>query len=103
MVDSAPSDARSLVQSEILARLDPRRARPLIVGICGAQGSGKSTLAIGLLDGLRAAGIAAATLSIDDLYLTLAERERLAREVHPLLRTRGVPGTHDVTLGLAVI
>jgi D-glycerate 3-kinase len=98
-----PTDARSLVQAEILARLGARPARPLVVGICGAQGSGKSTLANGLLRGLNDAGFAAAALSIDDLYLTLAERERLAREVHPLLRTRGVPGTHDVDLGLSVL
>jgi D-glycerate 3-kinase len=102
-MDRADSDARSLVQAEILARLGARPTRPLVVGICGAQGSGKSTLADGLLQGLREAGVAAATLSIDDLYLTLAERERLAREVHPLLRTRGVPGTHDVDLGLSAI
>ncbi len=101
--DPAHPDARSLVQGEILARLGARPARPLVVGLCGAQGSGKSTLANGLLQGLHEAGIAAATLSIDDLYLTLAERERLASEVHPLLRTRGVPGTHDVDLGLSVI
>jgi D-glycerate 3-kinase len=101
--DPADSAARSLVETEILARLRGRSARPLVVGICGAQGSGKSTLANGLLRGLSEAGIAAATLSIDDLYLTLAERERLAGEVHPLLRTRGVPGTHDVGLGLSVI
>ena len=98
-----PTDARSLVQAEILARLGARPAQPLVVGICGAQGSGKSTLANGLLRGLNDAGFAAAALSIDDLYLTLAERERLAREVHPLLRTRGVPGTHDVDLGLSVL
>ena len=48
-------------------------------------------------------GLTAAVLSLDDLYLTLAERQRLGREVHPLLRTRGVPGTHDVGLGLALI
>ncbi|HSS14052.1 MAG TPA: hypothetical protein VLL04_09170, partial [Rhizomicrobium sp.] len=35
--------------------------------------------------------------------LPLSERERLGREVHPLLRTRGVPGTHDVALGLSLI
>jgi D-glycerate 3-kinase len=99
----ADFDTRSLVRREILARLGDRRVRPLVVGICGAQGSGKSTLANGLLRGLREAGIAVATLSIDDLYMTLAARERLAREVHPLLRTRGVPGTHDVALGLSVI
>src|SRR5262249_8913025 len=31
------------------------------------------------------------------------EREQLAREVHPLYGTRGVPGTHDVALGLALL
>ena len=39
-------------------------------------------------------------LSLDDLYLPKAERLRLARDVHPLLATRGVPGTHDVALGV---
>lgn len=37
-------------------------------------------------------------LALDDFYLTRAERETLARTVHPLLATRGVPGTHDVAL-----
>ena len=48
-------------------------------------------------------GLRAAVLSLDDLYLPLAERRRLAEQVHPLLLTRGVPGTHDVALGLATI
>lgn len=79
------------------------RDEPLVVGVCGPQGSGKSTLA-GLLARLLAdRGLRTATLSLDDLYLPRAARERLAREVHPLLRTRGVPGTHDPTLGLAVL
>src|ERR1700761_162709 len=52
---------------------------------------------------LEAKGLTAAILSLDDLYLTLPERERLGREVHPLLKTRGVPGTHDVGLGLALV
>jgi D-glycerate 3-kinase len=39
-------------------------------------------------------------LSLDDLYLTRAERIELAKEVHPLLETRGVPGTHEVGLGV---
>ncbi len=42
-------------------------------------------------------------LSIDDIYLTREERESLSQRVHPLLRTRGVPGTHDVALGISVI
>ena len=35
-------------------------------------------------------------MSLDDFYLTGAKRQQLAREVHPLLATRGVPGTHDI-------
>ena len=76
---------------------------PLIVGLTGGQGSGKSTLASKLPDVLAAQGLRAAVLSLDDLYLTKAERQRLAREAHPLLATRGVPGTHDVALGLEVL
>jgi len=80
-----------------------RGTGPLVVGICGSQGSGKSTLAVGLAARLAARDITAAILSLDDLYLTRSERITLARDVHPLLRTRGVPGTHDVALGLAVL
>ncbi len=77
--------------------------RPLVIGLCGAQGSGKSTLAAELAKQLECGGLACAVLSLDDLYLTRAERERLVREVHPLLRTRGPPGTHDTSLGNAVL
>jgi len=83
-----------------LARSD---GRLVVLGLCGAQGSGKSTLALGLQTRMEAQGVATALLSIDDLYRTGAERDVLAAQVHPLLRTRGVPGTHDVTLGLRVI
>jgi len=75
----------------------------MVLGLSGSQGSGKSTLAQALLDGCAAEGTAAAALSLDDLYLTRAERERLGKEVHPLLATRGPPGTHDVRLGLEVM
>lgn len=74
-------------------------AQPLVLGLCGAQGSGKSTLAAAIAR--RVPGTA--VLSLDDLYHTRAERRRLADAVHPLFATRGVPGTHDVDLGLAVL
>ncbi|MEN9683157.1 MAG: hypothetical protein RLZZ427_908 [Pseudomonadota bacterium] len=74
-----------------------------VLGICGAQGSGKSTLVARLAERLAGLGVTVATLSLDDLYLTRMERQRLAREVHPLLATRGVPGTHDISLGLATL
>jgi len=75
----------------------------LVVGLCGPQGSGKSTLATILREQLQAEQLSIAVLSLDDLYLTKAQRVALARSVHPLLRTRGVPGTHDVELGLRTL
>ncbi len=42
-------------------------------------------------------------VSLDDFYLTLHEREQLADQIHPLFKTRGVPGTHDVDLAKNVI
>ncbi len=73
--------------------------RQLLLGVNGAQGTGKSTLA----DFLWLATESmfewnVAVLSIDDFYYTLAERKVLADEVHPLLKTRGVPGTHDTEM-----
>jgi D-glycerate 3-kinase len=76
---------------------------PFVLGICGAQGSGKSTLADGLTARLAARGLRAATLSLDDLYLSHGERARLAEIVHPLFATRGVPGTHDTSLGVRLL
>lgn len=76
-----------------------RRERALVVGISGAQGTGKSTLAALLARVLEDGhGKRCARVSLDDFYLTRAQREELARTQHPLLRTRGVPGTHDVSL-----
>ncbi|MFM5895180.1 MAG: kinase [Novosphingobium sp.] len=95
-------DLPTTLLDRIRAALPARRA-PLVVGLCGAQGSGKSTLVAALAARLGAEGIAAATLSLDDIYLTRAKRQDLARDVHPLLATRGVPGTHDVSLGFATL
>lgn len=77
--------------------------QPLVMGLCGAQGSGKSTLADRLEARLAERGPRTAILSLDDLYLPREARTAMARDVHPLFRTRGVPGTHDVPLGLATL
>lgn len=71
---------------------------PLLIGINGCQGSGKSTLAAYLRADLTDKGWHCAVLSIDDFYLTHAQRKTLAQSHHPLLATRGVPGTHDLDL-----
>ncbi|MDH5830325.1 kinase [Luteimonas sp. M1R5S18] len=79
---------------------DALAARARVYGISGLQGTGKSTLAAQLVDAAATRGLRAAALSLDDFYLDRPERERLARAVHPLLGTRGPPGTHDLTLAL---
>ena len=96
-----PASGLAEALSQRIAGLRP--GGPLIVGLTGGQGSGKSTLAAKMPVALAAHGLRATVLSLDDLYLTKAERQRLAREVHPLFATRGVPGTHDVGLGLDVL
>lgn len=78
--------------------------RPLLLGLNGAQGTGKSTLTrflCALLEHFH--GLRTAAFSLDDIYLTHAERQTLGKTVHPLFRTRGVPGTHDLGLGEATI
>jgi D-glycerate 3-kinase len=102
-----PADFASLPWYRRIAAEIVRRARateePLLIGLCGSQGSGKSTMAAFLRALLDTQGFPTAVLSIDDLYLDKPERLALADTVHPLLGTRGVPGTHDLALGNKVI
>jgi D-glycerate 3-kinase len=72
--------------------------RPLIQGILGGQGTGKTTLAAVLRLILSHLGYRTLSLSLDDLYKTYAERQRLKAK-DPRLLWRGPPGTHDVELG----
>jgi D-glycerate 3-kinase len=82
-----------------IARCKTGSDQPVVIGINGSQGSGKSTLADLMVCVLQQVhGLNALALSIDDFYLTHSERESLAEKVHPLLVTRGVPGTHDIEL-----
>jgi D-glycerate 3-kinase len=92
--------ADAVVREVLEASLHSRDegASPWLIGLSGLQGSGKSTLAAQLVELATGRGLFALALSIDDFYFGRAERQRLARDVHPLLATRGVPGTHDVDL-----
>lgn len=96
------TDPDESVLSLIAARAQTT-PRPFVVGLCGSQGSGKSTLSHRWQQALTARGLRTVTLSLDDVYLTRAQRQALARRVHPLFLTRGVPGTHDVPLTLHTI
>jgi D-glycerate 3-kinase len=95
-----------LVCEPLAARAQRRRIdrkRCAVIGLSGAQGSGKTTIAKYAARLLEGRGLRAVALSLDDFYLTRDARQRLAKEVHPLLAVRGPPGTHDVAmLGAAI-
>lgn len=103
VVSKAYQPVIAAVMEQVHAALAGTTRRPVVIGLCGAQGSGKTTLARAVLDSCLNEGLRAAALSIDDLYLTRNGRQALAQDVHPLLASRGVPGTHDVPLGLSVL
>jgi len=103
IVSPDPGTALAAVAEALHRAMAAPHRRPFVLGLCGAQGSGKSTLSEALANRMRVEGVSTAVLSIDDLYRTKTERERLAQTVHPLFAVRGVPGTHDVSLGLDVI
>ena len=81
-----------------------KRNIPHFIGLTGGQGSGKTTLSIFIQKVLedvfkkRSVGF-----SIDDIYKTKEEREKVAKKIHPLCSVRGVPGTHDIGLGNKII
>jgi len=92
------------IVEQIVVLVEGQKSEPNktpIIGINGAQGSGKSTAAIMLQYLLESRyQHRVAILSIDDFYHTRATRTQLAKSVHPLFMTRGVPGTHDIDLAL---
>ena len=101
-----PLSATTLgVYQQLAQWLESRHRSGLrILGINGGQGSGKSTLAAWLHQYMQEQyGLNLLVLSLDDFYLSRADRTQLASEIHPLLITRGVPGTHDVTAGIAAL
>ncbi len=64
-----------------------------VLFISGSQGIGKSTSLAYVASQIPNAVV----LSIDDFYLTKSARSELASAIHPLLQTRGAPGTHAVS------
>ena len=73
--------------------------KTLLVGLAGGQGTGKTTISTLLrLVLVKYFKLQVFKISIDDFYKTRNERILLSKNKHPLLLTRGVPGTHDIQL-----
>ncbi|MBD9479525.1 kinase [Pseudoxanthomonas sp. PXM02] len=98
-----PDGFPDAIVAEALAAARALTPRTPVFAISGLQGSGKSTLAAQIATRAETDGLRVAVLSLDDLYLTRDQRGQLSRDVHPLLATRGPPGTHDVALGCEVL
>ena len=81
-----------------IVKLFNKKNAVYFVGINGCQGSGKSTLTEFMAEYLIAQyQLNVIVMSLDDFYLPSKKRNQLARDIHPLLATRGVPGTHNIT------
>ncbi|XP_073007221.1 D-glycerate 3-kinase, chloroplastic [Typha latifolia] len=81
---------------------DGEEIPPLVIGISAPQGSGKTTLVFALEYLFKRTGRTAATLSIDDFYLT-AEEQATLRSQNPgnaLLELRGNAGSHDLQFSI---
>ena len=67
------------------------------LGLSGGQGAGKTTIT-SLLNIILTNYFKkkVCIFSIDDFYKTHNDRKKLSKNIHPLLGTRGVPGTHDI-------
>ena len=75
--------------------------KPYFVGLAGGQGTGKTTISSIIKIILeKYFKLKVFKISIDDFYKTRKERLNLSKKVHPMLATRGVPGTHDVQMML---
>ena len=77
------------------------KKRPYFVGLAGGQGSGKTTISSLIRIILtKYFKLNVFRISIDDFYKTRKERISLSKRVHPMLLTRGGPGTHDINMML---
>ena len=75
--------------------------KPYFVGLAGGQGTGKTTTSSIIKIILeKYFKLKVFKISIDDFYKTRKERISLSKKIHPMLLTRGVPGTHDINMML---
>ena len=78
-----------------------KNKKPYFVGLAGGQGTGKTTISsIIKIILIKYFKLKVFKISVDDFYKTRKDRNLLSKKVHPMLLTRGVPGTHDINLML---
>ena len=92
---------KTVIPLSVYINFLPNQDKPYLICFTGGQGSGKTTLSnfiqLVLKQVYKRTPVG---FSIDDIYKTKEERETLAKTIHPLCKVRGVPGTHDIQMGL---
>ena len=77
------------------------KKQPFFIGLAGGQGTGKTTISSIIKIILeKYFKLNVFKISIDDFYKTRKDRSKLSKIIHPMLITRGVPGTHDMKMML---
>ena len=90
-----------LIPVSFWIRSKTKSKRPFIIGLGGGQGTGKTTITSIISIILKKYfKLNVFKISIDDFYKTRKERFLLSKKLHPLLMSRGVPGTHDINIML---
>ena len=75
------------------------KGKTLFLGISGGQGTGKTTATSIIKIILKIFFKREICItSIDDFYKTAEDRTKMSKKIHPLFKTRGVPGTHEINL-----
>jgi len=92
-------------ESQLITHRASGLQQPLVIGISAPQGCGKTTLVEQLQLLFQANECNAASVSIDDFYLTYKDQTALAtaNPTNALLKFRGNAGTHDLSLGTATL
>ena len=114
LIDSIQNDFFKLTNKKLSKKQIEKKILPIFFFIfnskrkkfliSGSQGVGKTTILEILNKNFhKFFGKKILMLSLDDFYYDRAQREILSKTIHPLLMTRGVPGTHNTKEILNVI
>lgn len=90
------------MMTEIL-KLELPSDRPAFIFINGPQGLGKTKICKDFAESFNSQSKTTVIISLDDFYLTFQDQEALASQGNALLKYRGLPGTHDISLALRTL
>jgi D-glycerate 3-kinase len=85
-----------------LVSLNKKLNRTIVQGIYGLPGAGKTSIGIIAKIIGKFFGKNIHTISLDDFYLSYAERKKIRKKI-PALKFRGPPGTHQLGKAIEIL